>query len=113
MVEHVTGMILNMPVFQFSLEGSLVRLLMSSRGFAETAVGLAIFMTCFLAGQLLMHMPLQVTGRDGTVRCTPRVTSALSFPEAAVPLAAEATAALDHLGDILALSTSSAHHIPA
>lgn len=71
MVEHVRGMMLNMTVFQFSLKGSLVRLLMSSRGFAGTAVGLAIFMKCFLAGQLFLHMSLQVTGRDGTVRYTP------------------------------------------
>lgn len=84
-------------MLQSSLKGSLVQLLISSCVFAEMAVKPAILMKCFIAGQLLLHTPLQVTGLG-----QPNVQSAanfksflqLAFPEAAVPPAAEATTAL-------------------
>lgn len=69
--------------------------------FAEMAVKLAIFMKGFIAGQLLLHMPLQVSGPgQPNVQLAANLKSflLLAFPEAAVPLAAEATAALDHEG---------------
>lgn len=50
-----------------SLKGSQVQLLISSCVFADMAVELAIFMKCFIAGRLLLHLPLQVTGPDSLI----------------------------------------------
>lgn len=94
MVGHVTDMMLNKTMFKFSFKSSLVQLLISSCVFAGMAVKLAIFMKCFLAGQLLLHMPLQVTGaRQPNVQFAATLKSSLqlAFPEAAAPQAAEAT----------------------
>lgn len=99
MVGHVTDMMLNMTMFQFSFKGSLIQLLISSCVFAGMAVKLAIFLKCFLAGQLLLHMPLQVVGLgQPNVQFATNLESSLqlAFPEAVAPRAAEATAALNH-----------------
>lgn len=99
MVGHVTDMMLNMTVFQFSFKGSLLQLLISSCVFAGLAVKFAIFMKCFLVGQLLLYMPLQVTGPgqpNVQFAATLKPSQQLAFPEAAAPRAAEATTALNH-----------------
>lgn len=90
---------LTMTVFQFSFKGSLVQLLISNCVFAGMAVKLAVFMKCFLAGQLLLHMPLQVIGPgqpNGQFAANLKSSLQIAFPEVVAPRAAEATTALNH-----------------
>ena len=88
-----------MTVFQFSFKGSLAQLLTRSCVSAGAAVKLAIFMKCFLAGQLLLHMPLQVIGLgqpNGQFAANLKSSLQIAFPEAAAPRVAEATTTLNH-----------------